>query len=122
MLIACCRNTSQHYTTLLFPSASGTQIVYELGEDSQQLLKLNVLNVGMLVTIHGLAMRIIWMSLKAKLHTSTLSVAMKTGGNGRFLRECLPLRLQFSCRLRQFRGVTTGQAGFRAQGCIFQFD
>ena len=88
----------------------------------QQLLKLNVLNVGMLVTIHGLAMRIIWMSLKAKLHASTSSVAMKTGGNGRFLRECLPLRLQFSRRLRQFRGVTTGQAGFRAQGCIFQFD
>jgi len=122
MLIACCRNTSQHYTTLLSPSASGTQIIYELGEDSQQLLKLNVLNVGMLVTIHGLAMRIIWMSLKAKLHASTLSVAMKTGGHGRFLRECLPLRLQFSRRLRQFRGVTTGQAGFCAQGCIFQFD
>jgi hypothetical protein len=93
-----------------------------LGEDAQQLLKLNVLNVGMIVTIHGLAVWVIWMSLKAKLHASALSVAMKTGGKGRFLKKCLPLRLQFSSRLRQFRGVTTGQAGFRAQGCLFQFD
>jgi hypothetical protein len=93
-----------------------------LGEDAQQLVKLNVLNVGMLVAIHGLAVWVIWVSLKAKLHASALSVAIKTGGNGRFLRKCLPLHLQFSRRLRQFRGVTTGQAGFHAQGCLFQVE
>jgi hypothetical protein len=86
------------------------------------LLKLDVLNVGTLVTIHGLAVWVVWMSLKAKLHTSALSVATKAGGNGRFLRECLPLRPQFSRRLRQFRSVTTGQAGSCAQGGLFQFD
>ena len=88
----------------------------------QQLLKLNVLNVGMLITLHGLAMWIIWMSLEAKLHRSALSIAMETGSNGRFLRKCLPLRLQFSRRLREFRGVTNGQAGFHAQSCLFQLD
>jgi hypothetical protein len=76
----------------------------------------------MLVTIHGLAVWVIRMSLKAKFHASALRVAMQTGGKGRFLRKCLPLRLQFSRRLREFRGVTTGQAGFRVQGCLFQFD
>src|SRR5215472_2553839 len=49
----------------------------------------------MLVTIHGLTVWVIWMSLKAKLHASALSVAMKTGGKGRFLRKCVPLRPQF---------------------------
>jgi hypothetical protein len=74
----------------------------------QQFLKLNGLNVGPPVTIHGQALWVIGMSLKAKLHALAYRGAMKTGGNGRSLMECIPLRLQFSCRLRQFRGVTTG--------------
>ena len=76
---------------------------------------------GMLITVHGLAVWIIWMSLEAKLH-ALVSVAMKTGGNRRFLRKRLPLRLQFRRRLREFRGVTNGQAGFRAQSSLSQFD
>jgi hypothetical protein len=72
-----------------------------LGERTQQLLELNVLNVGMLVAIHGLTVWIVGMALKAKLHAPALSVATETGGKGRFVRKCLPLHLQFSCRLRQ---------------------
>jgi len=45
----------------------------------RQLLKLNGLNVGSPVTIHGLALRIIWMSVKAKLLALALSDAMQAG-------------------------------------------